>query len=113
MYIPAEIQQLTTVVTLMNVASTTHVRGRESNTYEEVARFPCNWKTFGGTESTKDGVLFVEDTASVTCFYRPDITASSRLKLGDDVYEVIGKPEDLEMRHQYMRFKVRNVRGGA
>ena len=73
----------------------------------------CSFKTYGGTETTVNDQLVVVDTANVETWYRPDITSSSRLKLGSDVYEVMGKPEDIEQRHQFLKFKVRAVKGGA
>ena len=74
-----------------------------------------NWKSYGGTETTINGVLSVEDTAQIVCRYRPDIRSDCRLvRLTDGaVYEVIGEPENIEMRNQFLKFKVRRVAGGA
>jgi len=72
-----------------------------------------SFKTFGGTEKTVDGVLAVEDTATIETWYRPDLKAKSIIQVGDTQYEVLGTPEDISMRHQYMKFKVRAVKGGA
>lgn len=74
-----------------------------------------NMKSYGGTETTINGVLSVEDTAQIVCFYRPDIRSDCRLvRLTDGaVYEVIGEPENIEMRNQFLKFKVRRVKGGA
>jgi hypothetical protein len=72
-------------------------------------------KSYGGTETTINGVLSVEDTAQIVCWYRPDIRSECRLvRLTDGaVYEVIGEPENIEMRNQFLKFKVRRVAGGA
>ena len=74
-----------------------------------------NMKSYGGTETTIDGVLSVEDTAQIVCWYRPDIRSDCRLvRLTDGaVYEVIGEPENIEMRNPFLKFKVRRVKGGA
>ena len=53
------------------------------------------------------------DTANVETFYRPDITVASMIRLGNKDYEVMGVPEDIEQRHQILKFKVRGVRGGT
>lgn len=73
-----------------------------------------NWKTYGGSERNVSGVYSVVDTATVTTRYRPDIKASCRV-LRDDgaVYEIINEPEDIELRHKYIVFKVERVKGGA
>lgn len=73
----------------------------------------CSFKTYGGTETTVNDQLSVVDTANVETWFRPDITSASQLRLGAKVYEVMGEPEDIEQRHQFLKFKVRGVKGGA
>jgi len=72
-----------------------------------------SFRTFGGTEVEKNGIVGVENTAIVETWYRPDIKSSSRLVVEGHTYEVWGEPEDIELRHQYLRFKVREIKGGA
>ena len=75
-----------------------------------------SFKTFGGTESVKDGLYSVLDTANIETWYRPDIQADCRIVLAEDhrrVYEVIGFPENINMRGQYVKFKVQAIAGGA
>lgn len=72
-----------------------------------------SFKTFGGTESVSNDVLTVVDTAVIETWYRPDLEADSRLVINGKTYEVLGTPENIEMRNQFMRFKVRAVGGGA
>lgn len=82
---------------------------------EQKAVIMCNFATYGGTETTADGLLSVEDTASVTTWYRPDIKSDCRIKRLTDnaVFEVIGEPENIEMRNMFLVFRVRRVKGGA
>lgn len=102
-----------TAVKLFNPTYVT-VRGVDKKIYEgEGEVIFCKFKTYGGTETTVNGVLAVVDTANIETFYRPDITSASMIKLGDKEYEVMGVPEDIEQRHQILKFKVRGVRGGA
>lgn len=102
-----------TAVKLFNPTYET-VRGVSKKVYEgEGEVIFCKFKTYGGTETTVNGVLAVVDTANIETFYRPDITSASMIKLGDKEYEVMGVPEDIEQRHQILKFKVRGVRGGA
>lgn len=92
----------------------TDVRGVTKKVYEgEGEVIHCKFKTYGGTETTVNGVLSVVDTANVETFYRPDITSASMIKLGNKEYEVMGVPEDIEQRHIILKFKVRGVRGGT
>lgn len=77
--------------------------------------FFASFKTYGGTEKESNGVLAVEDTATIETNFRPDITAECRIlnPINGQTYDILGSPENIEMRSQYLRFKVRNVRGGA
>lgn len=78
-------------------------------------RFNGSFKTYGGTEVEKNGVYSVLDTANIETWYRPDIQGECRVVLVQTgaVYEVIGEPENVNMRNQYLKFKVQRVKGGA
>jgi len=102
----------TTRVILQNPTHTT-VKGVQKKEYKDVGPLNCLFKTYGGTESTSNDVLSVVETANIETWYRPDITSGSRIQYGAKLYEVMGDPEDIEERHQYLKFKVRRVHGGA
>lgn len=115
MYRPIEAQQMTTATRLQTPTSG-NTLGVNKKTYADVSGvLMVNWKSYGGTETTINGVLSVEDTAQVVCWYRPDICSGCRLvRLTDGaVYEIIGEPENIEQRNQFLKFKVRRVKGGA
>ena len=75
----------------------------------------CSFRTFGGTEREQDGLTVVEDTAVVQTWYSPDLKACDALRMESDgsVWEILGTPEDIGMRHQWAQMKVRRARGGA
>jgi len=111
-YRPSE--PFSTPVELLNVIKTETVKGVDKKIYPDSGDLIyCSFKTYGGTETTVNGVLTVIDTANIETWYRPDITTASRIKLGNKVYEVIGTPENIEQRNQFLKFKVRSVRGGT
>ena len=121
MFRPNEAAQMTTPLRLQ-VPKIKSYNGVNTKTYEDVkAVIMANFKTFGGTETTNNGVLSIEDTAEIVCWYRPDIKSNCRIVLLDgneettnaNVYEIIGSPENIEMRNQFLKFKVRRVKGGA
>lgn len=123
MFRPNEAAQMTTPLRLQ-VPKTTTFNAVNKKTFEDVdGVIMANFKTFGGTEKTDNGVLSIEDTAQIVCFYRPDIKSNCRVVLlsaGFDengqpraVYDVLGEPENIEMRNQFLKFKVRRVKGGA
>lgn len=72
-----------------------------------------NWKSYGGTENSVNGVYSILDTATITTWYRPDITANCRiLTESGKVYDIISEPEDIENAHITVQFKVQRVKGG-
>lgn len=90
------------------------VKGVPKKVYPETGEVIfCSFKTYGGTETTINNQLTVVDTANVETWFRPDITSASQLRLGDKVYEVMGEPENIEQRNQFLKFKVRGVKGGT
>lgn len=73
-----------------------------------------SFKTFGGTERDVNGIYSIENTATIETWYRPDINSNCRVKLTTgSIYEVIGEPENIEMRNQFLKFKVKQIKGGA
>ena len=116
MYRPADAAEMTTPLILQvpTAASYNGVNYKSAYTDSNDVIF-ANFKTFGGTEKTVNGVLEVEETAQITMWFRPDIKAGCRIKRAEDsaIFEILGDPEDIEMRHQYLRFKVRRLKGGV
>lgn len=89
------------------------VKGVTKKVYTFVGVINCSFKTYGGTESVVNDQLTVVDTANVETWYRPDITSGSQIRLGAKKYEVMGEPENIEQRNQFLKFKVRGVKGGT
>lgn len=94
---------------------------REKSYAESQTTFFCSFRTFGGTESTENGIYSVVDTATLETWYTPELTAAVRIRIlptdgssetGEE-YEVLGTPENIEMRNQYLLCKVKRVTGGA
>lgn len=77
--------------------------------------FYGSFKTYGGTEKMVNGVYSIEDTANIETWYRPDIKSNCRIaRLGDNAtFEILGEPENINMRNQFLKFKVRRLKGGA
>lgn len=111
-YRPSE--PYSTPVVLLNPTEYKEVRGVSTPVYPQEGEIIfCSFKTYGGTETMVNDVLTVVDTANIETWYRPDITSNSKIRLGDREYKVMGVPEDIEQRHQFLKFKVRGVRGGT
>lgn len=90
------------------------IKGVTTKTYIKSDKpFFCSFRTFGGTEKVVNDVLVVEDTATIETWYDPEIKANCRINVNDVDYDILGTPENVNMRNQYMIFKVRAVKGGA
>lgn len=72
-------------------------------------------KSYGGTEKVVNNKFVIEDTIEIETWYNPNITSDCRIKLLDDnsIYEVINTPEDIDRRHQFMKFKIKRLVGKA
>lgn len=123
MFRPTEAAQMTTPLRLQQPVTTVSY-GVNKKTYENTKGVVmANFKTFGGTEKNDNGVISVEETAQVVCRYRPDIKSDTRIVLltagtnekgePNAVYEILGDPENIEMRNMFLKFKLRRVKGGA
>ena len=75
--------------------------------------FYCSFRTFGGTETNVNGVLVVENTATIETWFTPNIKAQTRIEIDGVMYELLTTPENIAMRNKWLRFKVRAIRGGA
>lgn len=116
MYKPAGVGAFTTAVKLQKRIAT-KVSGALEFTYEDASDpiLNCNFKTYGGTESVVNGSHVILNTATLVTWYRQDIQAADRIFLLQDqsLWEVIGEPENIDMRNQYLIVKIRKISGGA
>lgn len=92
--------------------------GVTTKTYPALADgVPINgtFKTYGGTERNSNGLYSIENTAIVETWYRPDIKSDCRIGVlqTGEIYDILGEPENINMRNQYIRMKVTQVKGGA
>lgn len=98
------------------------ISGVRKKTFPDVSEgilFFGSFKSYGGTvkkEKNVNSVYSIEDTATVLTWYRPDIKSECRVALAEDpsaIYDIINVPEDVNRRHQFLKFQVRRVKGGA
>jgi hypothetical protein len=91
------------------------IKGVRKKVYSSPIMFYGSFATWGGTERTENDLLVVENTAVIETWYRPDITSECRITnlWSGTKYEIIADPENIEMRNQYLRFKIRAIKGGV
>lgn len=97
------------------IPTATTIKGSTKKAYpEEGELIYCTFRTFGGTEKVVNDVLTVENTAVIETWFRPDIKADCQLEDSAGLrYEILGTPENINQRNQYLKFKIRAIRGGA
>lgn len=123
MYRPSDAAQMTTAIQLQQPVKTkSHgvsqqkSYGVSQKSYKDVdGVVMVNFKTYGGTEKTDNGILSIEETAQIVCWYRPDIKSDTRVVLLQTgaIYEILGEPENIEMRNMFLKFKIRRIKGGV
>lgn len=97
------------------VPTETKVQGVTTKTFAEGRVFYGSFRTFGGTERIRDDVMTVVDTATIDTWYETDIRPECQVKILESgrIYEIISDPEDIDLRHQYLQFKVQRAGGKA
>ena len=99
------------------VPTTTMVKGVAKKVFPDPADvseiFNGSFRTYGGTENMSNDVYTVYDTAVVDTWYNPLITSDCRIYIceTEEVYDVISRPENIDMRHQYLQVKLQKVGG--
>lgn len=72
-----------------------------------------SFRTFGGTETTINDVYSIVNTATIDTWYMPEIKGNCRILVDENIYEVLGEPENINMENKYIKFKVKQIKGGA
>lgn len=109
MFRPIEMNELHTPAELLSPA-TKKYNGVTTQIYPESGeRIFVNFKSKGGTETVINGIYTVVNTGEVKTWWRPDICADSRIKIGSSIYAVKGDPENVELQNKYVIMKVEKV----
>jgi hypothetical protein len=99
--------------------TTTMVKGVAKKVFPDPSKvegvFFGSFRTFGGTEQFSNEVYTILATATVDTWFNPEIKADCQIYLCDtgETYQIISQPENIDVRHQYMQFKVEKVGGKA
>ena len=97
--------------------TTTVVKGVTKKVYPDPKNitdvFFGSFRTYGGTENMSNDVYTVFDTGVIDTWYTPTITSDCKVCICEtgEIYDVISRPENIGMRHQYLQFKVQKVGG--
>lgn len=91
------------------------VNGVNVKTFTEGYQIFVSAKSYGGTEKVVNDQYLIIDTLSIETWFRPDIKSEDYIRLLDDnsLWEILNTPEDIDRRHQYLKFKVQRYKGNA
>ena len=114
-YRPSEPFSVPLVVLKPTIQTISGVRKKVLPDIENGILIYGSFKTYGGTDRTVDGLYSVIDTADIETWYRPDIKSDCIIALAEtgECYEILGEPENINRRNQYLKMKVQRVKGGA
>lgn len=111
-----KVQNFDTTFKLL-IPTTTMVKGVAKKVYPEPEDvetvFYGSFRTYGGTENMSNDVYTVFDTGVIDTWYNPTITTDCKVYICEtgEIYDVNSRPENIDMRHQFMQFKVKKVGG--
>jgi head-tail adaptor len=97
------------------IPTTTTKKGVTVKTFTEGITFFCSFRSFNGTEITENDVLSVVDTVTIDTWYHPDIKANCRIRdlETNEEYAIMGTPDNINRRNQFLQFRVQKVGGKA
>ena len=99
------------------IPAVTMVKGTKKKVFPEPKDvedvFFGSFKTFGGTDNFSNDVYTVFSTATIDTWFNPDIKPDCQIYIceTEEIYNIINEPENIDMRHQFMKFKVEKVGG--
>ena len=93
--------------------TTTKINGITKKDFVESETIFVSAKSYGGTEKVVNDLYVIEDTMVIETYFRPDITSDCNLKLLDDnsVWEILNTPENIDRRNQFLKFKIKRIKG--
>ena len=112
MYKPANIREFVTPA-VHKKATSKKVNNRTVKTFTEVGTIRGKFKQKGTAETNANGLTLINEKTTFTTWYKADIMAADILTIGGIDFEIIGKPENVEMRSRYMVLTLERISGGA
>ena len=103
-----------TPLTIM-IPTEERVQGVPQKSLKEGDLFFGGVRSFSSQERDSNGVISPERTLVIDTWYRPDIKANNKIRLepGGELYDIIGEPEDIGFRHQFLQIRCRRAGGKA
>lgn len=112
MFKPAKIRDFNTLA-IHKKPTTETVNGRTRQTYIENGNLKGLFKLKGTSEINANGVLVVNDKTSFITWWKTDLASGDILNIRGVDYQIIGTPENVELRGRYAIINLEKIGGGA
>ena len=88
----------------------TKINGVNTKVLDSGTLFYCSFVSYGGTEQDVNGVYSVLDTVDIETWFNPDIKSNCIIKdVNGKEYSILGVPENIDNRNQFLKFKIKAV----
>lgn len=112
MYKPANLREFVTLAVHKKPA-TQIVNGHNQKTYNVVGNIKGKFKQKSTSELDANGLVIVEDKVTYITWWNNNLKAQDILTINNIDYEIVGEPENVEMRSRYAVLNLRLIKGGA
>jgi hypothetical protein len=112
MYKPANIREFVTPAVHKKATSKT-VNNRTVKAYTEVGTVRGKFKQKGTAETNANGLTVINEKTTFITWFKADFAAKDILTINGIDYEIIGEPENVEMRNRYAIITLERISGGA
>jgi len=85
---------------------------KKAASYTTIATVWAKWQNVHGSEVWAAESVQAVDPATVLIRYRSDIDSTCTISLGSKRYKIVGAPDDIENRHEYIELKVSRMVSG-
>lgn len=112
MYKPANIREFITPA-VHKKATSQMVNGRTVKAFAEVGTIRGKFKQKGTAETNANGLTIINEKTTFTTWFKADLIATDIITIGGVDFEIVGNPENVEMRSRYMVLTLERISGGA
>lgn len=112
MYKPAKIREFITPA-VHKKATTKTVNNRTTKKLVVVGTVRGNFKQKGTAETNANGLTVINEKTTFTTWFKADFAAADILTINGVDYQIIGTPENVEMRSRYTVLTLERIGGGA
>lgn len=112
MYKPANLREFVTPAVHKKATEKT-VDNQPIKTYTEAGTVRGKFKQKGTAETNANGLTLINEKTTFITWYKADFAAADILTINGVDFEIIGTPENVEMRNRYSVITLERIGGGA